>query len=620
MKTVPLKQRWLREFMVWRFFFIVMLFAFPLEAKKEHGLSLIGPLKYEKDFSHFEYVNPEAPQRGTFTYGVVGSFDTLNPFTIKGTPAAGLSHLYASLTFATLLERAHDELFSSYGYVAQALEVAEDKKSITFYLRKEAQFHDGTPIQADDVVYTFYHLKEKGLPFFRQYYKDIAKVTALDAQTVRFDFKDSRNKELKSIVGDMPILSKKFLEKNPLDKMGLTPILGSGPYKIDTFKPGHRITYKRIKNWWGDKVPSFQGWHNFEKIDYVYYRDPDVAFQAFKTGDVDFRIENSASRWATQYTFPAVQRGKVVKDKYHHAMPLPMVGLAFNIRRGKFQDRRVRQALALAFDFEWANKNLFYNTYKRIPTYFVNSDLASTGKPQGKVLELLKTYQDQLPREVLTVDFKLPVNDGSGNIRPALQRAKRLLKEAGYRIQNFQFVHEKTGEPLKFEILLNSNSYEKVLQAFIQNLEILGVKAQLRIVDQAQYLNRVQNYDFDMIVHHVGQSLSPGNEQREMWASHSADQPGTQNVFGLNDPVIDDLVEKIIIAPDRESLRVYCQALDLVLLHGWYMIPFWYDDTFKLAYWTHVKRPEKMPLYHLPLDVFWLNNSKENVQSQPGRM
>ncbi len=571
----------------------------------QHGLELYGSPKYPKDFKHFEYVNPDAPKGGQLVLGGSGTFDSLNPFVIKGTPAAGMSSLYPSYFYATLMQHAADEPLSTYGYVADTVELADDGKSITFTIREGAKFHDGSPITAADVAFSFNTLKEKGNPFYKSYYRKVLKVEALGTQKVRFEFTVAGDKELPLIVGDIPILSKAYYAKHDFNKSDIIVPMGSGPYEISDVDAGKSITYKRLKNWWGADLPVNKGRYNFDTIKIIYFRDSTVALEAFKAGDVNFRVENTAKNWVTSYDSPAFKSGEYVKEEIIHTMPSGMTGLIFNIRKPIFQDINVRKAVALAFDFEWANKNLFYNLYQRHNSYFSNCELASSGLPQSEELKILEPFKAQLPAEVFTQQFKMPVNNGTSGIRNQLRKAKELLQAAGWDVKDGELVNKKTGEPFDFEILIVQAELARVINGFVQNLRTLGINANIRVVDTAQYEERINSFDYDTIWGGFGQSITPGNEQAEYFSSKAADAMGSKNYIGIKNPVVDVLVEDIIHAEDRESLKAYVHALDRVLLWNYYMVPGYYLGAYWIAYWSDIKHPKVMPKYGLDMDSWW---------------
>lgn len=570
-----------------------------------HGLSIHGDLKYPPGFEHFEYVDPEAPKGGQLRLSVIGTFDSLNPFIIKGVAAEGLG-----LTFATLLDGSQDEPASAYGLVAESVEVPPDHSWVVFNLRPEARFHDGSPITADDVIFSFEALRTKGQPFYRVYYGNVAKVEKLDARKVKFTFIAGDNRELPFILGQFQILSKAFFEKAEFDKTTLQPILGSGPYRVESVVPGRSITYRRVPDYWGARLPVNRGQNNFDVLRYDYYRDSTVALEAFKANEYDFRQENTAKTWATGYDFPALRQGLVFKEELRHEQPQGMQAFVFNTRRAIFQDPKVRRALAYSFDFEWTNRNLFYGAYTRTRSYFANSELASSGLPQGEELEILERYRGRIPDQVFTQTYEPPSSEVEGGIRANLLEARRMLDEAGWRFADERLVNEATGQPMEFEILLVNPAFERIAAPFKKNLERLGIDARIRTVDTSQYEFRVENFDFDMIVGGWGQSLSPGNEQRDFWSSAAAETPGSRNTVGIKDPVVDELVELVISAPDRDSLVARTRALDRVLLWGHYVIPQWHITYFRVAYWDKLVRPAIQPKYQLGLMSWWVDPAK----------
>jgi len=578
--------------------------AAPARCEPRQGLSLFGELKYPPDFKHFDYVNPNAPKGGAIKYAATGTFDSFNPFILKGEPADGIG-----LMFDTLMVSADDEPASSYGLVAESVEVAPDKKSVIYNLRPEARFWDGTPITADDVVWTFNTLKTEGHPRYRLYYADVLKAEALGAHRVKFTFRTGTNRELPSIVGEMPVLSKAYWSKHAFSKTTLTPPLGSGPYKIVDFQPGRYVVYRRIADYWGKDLPVNRGRYNFDEIRYDYYRDQSVALEGFKAGVYDIRIENVAKNWAIGYDSPALSAGWIKKERIPNKVPQGMQAFGFNLRRPLFQDRRVREALGYLFDFQWTNKALFYGAYTRTESYFANSELASSGLPNSDELKILDKYRGQIPDAVFTTVFKAPTTNGSGDIRPNLHEALKLLAAAGWTVRNGKLV-DAQGRQFQFEFLLAQPEFERVVLPFAQNLARIGIVCNVRTVDPAQYENRMRNYDFDMAVVLYPESLSPGNEQREYWSSQSADEPGGQNYLGIKSKAVDDLVNLIIDAPDRPSLVTRTRALDRVLLEGYYVIPNWYLPYFRVAYWDRFGRPKTNPPYALALNTWWYDKGR----------
>ena len=572
---------------------------------KSYGLALYGDLKYGPDFTHFDYTNPRAPKGGTVRYSALGTYDTLNPFTLKGVGAAGLG-----LCFDTLMTQSLDEPATAYGLIAESVEIPADRSWVAFTLRKEARFNDGTPVTPEDVIWTFETLKTKGHPFYRAYYADVLKAEAVGERGVKFTFRGNENRELPQIVGELPVLSKAYWSTRDFEKTTLEAPLGSGPYKIETIDAGRSITYRRVANYWGADLPVNRGRYNFDAIRYDYYRDATVALEAFKAGAYDIRSENVAKSWAIGYDSPALRAGLIKKIEVPNGLPSGMQGFGLNTRRAIFADRRVREALAYAFDFEWTNKNLFYGAYTRTRSYFDNSELASTGLPSPEEIKLLDAFRDELPPEVFTKAYEPPRTDGSGNIRDNLRAALRLLESAGYSVKDEKLVDSKTGQQMQFEILLEQPEFERIVLPFTANLRRLGIAARVRTVDPAQYEERMRSFDFDMAVVSIPESMSPGNEQRDFWSSESADIRGGRNLMGVKSKAVDRLVGLIISAPDRASLITRAHALDRVLLWGFYVIPNWHISAFRIAYWDKFGMPEVAPKYGINLSSWWLDESK----------
>jgi len=571
------------------------------EGTPSNGLSLFGDLKYPANFKHFDYVNPDAPKGGSVKYSAIGTFDTLNPFTLKGESAAGIG-----MIFDTLLTSSGDEPASAYGLIAESVAVAPDRLSVLYTLRKEARFQDGTPITPDDVVWTFDTLKEKGHPRYRLYYADVLKAEKVGDRGVRFTFRSADNRELPQIVGEMPVLSKAYWSTRDFEKTTLDVPLGSGAYTVASVDPGRSITYRRVDNYWAKDLPVNVGRNNFDTIRYDYYRDAGVALEAFKAGQYDVRIENVAKNWAIGYDGPALKAGLIKKLEIPNKVPQGMQGFGFNLRRPLFADPRVREALSDLFDFEWADKNLFYGAYTRTESYFSNSDLASSGVPQGAELAILDKFKGQIPDWVFTRPYEAPKTDGSGDIRDNLRKALALLTEAGWTVKGGQLVNAE-GQPFVFEFLLVQPEFERIVLPFAQNLARLGIKMTVRTVDPAQYENRMNNFDFDMTVVSWGESLSPGNEQRDYWGAAAADEPGSSNYLGIKSKVVDQLVDLVIHAQDRASLVAATHALDRVLLAGYYVIPNWHLSYFRVATWDKFSAPANPPPYTLALDTWWID-------------
>ena len=572
---------------------------------KVHALTLADAPKYGPDFKHLDYVNPDAPKGGSVTYGAVGTFDSFNRFIVRGTPAP-LGGLFETLTVST-----DDDTLTDYGLIAESMEVAPDNSWIIFNLRPEARWHDGQPITADDVVFSFNILIEKGDPSYRNYYADVAKAEKLDDQRVKFTFKGSGNRELPTIMGQLPILPKHWWEHRNFEDVLLEPPLGSGPYKLTKFDMGRSYTMERVPDYWGKDLPINIGTDNFDKVTYTYFRDPEIQFEAFKSGRIDFRSENSAKRWATQYEFPAVKDGRVKKEVIPHKQPAGLQGFIFNTRRDIFSDPRVRQALGYAFDFEWSNKTLFFGQYTRTRSYFENSEMAATGLPSPEELEILNPLKGQIPDEVFTTEYNPPKTDGSGNNRDNLTKAAQLLDQAGWKVENGKRV--KDGKPLSFEILLDDQAFERIVQPFIQNLQLIGVTAGIRTLqDASQYETRTEDFDFDMLVGGWGESLSPGNEQRGFWGAAAADEKGSQNYSGIKNPAIDKLIDLIVNTPSRKDLIIRCRALDRVLQWNFLVVPNFYLAAYRVAYWDKFSEPAKRPdpLYAPGTSAWWIDPNK----------
>jgi microcin C transport system substrate-binding protein len=578
-----------------------------------HAMTLGDKPKYGPDFKHLDYVNPNAPKGGEVHLYSIGGFDSFNPYIIKGDPATG-----SNLIFETLMSSTADDSLSEYGLIAESVEVPDDLSYVIYNLRKEAKFHDGSPITADDVVFSFTSLKTKGQPFYRYYYANVSKAEKLSPHRVKFSFSGPPNRELPQIVGQLPVLSKAWWSKNDFSKTTLKPPLGSGPYKVKSFEPGRFIVYERVKNYWGQNIPLRVGQHNFDIVRYDYYRDQAIALEAFKAGLYDFRFEGSSKDWATGYNFPARKRGNVKTALLKHSRPVGMQAFAFNTRRPQFKSKLVRQALAYAFDFEWSNRQLFYGQYSRTTSYFENSDLAATALPTAEELKILEPLRGKVPDEIFKEIYKPAKTDGSGNNRRNLRNATRLLKKAGWKIINNQLVSPTTGKPMEIEFLLVSPAFERVVSPFIRNLKRLGIKGRIRTVDPAQYQNRVRDFDYDAIVSTFAQSLSPGNEQRNYWNSKAANRAGSRNLIGIQDPAIDILVEKIVAAKDRKSLVVASRALDRVLQWNHFVVPQWHIRADRIAWWDKFGQPAKRPSFGIGFFSWWVD-VKKAAMVQPNR-
>ncbi|HTV89170.1 MAG TPA: extracellular solute-binding protein, partial [Stellaceae bacterium] len=486
-------------------------------------------------------------------------------------------------------------------------EIAPDRRSVLFTLRPDARFSDGSPMTPADVVWTFNTLRDRGSPTYRAYYADVVNAAPEGARGVRFAFKDATNRELPVILGELPVLSQKYWTANDFTKTTLKPPLGSGPYEVHTVQPGQSITYKRVADYWGANLPVNKGRYNADTIRYDYYRDPTVALEAFKAGDYDIRQENSSKAWATGYDCPALRQGLIKKVAIPNQLPSGMQGFGYNLRRPIFQDPRVREALAYAFDFQWSNKNLFYGLYTRTRSYFDNSELAATGIPQGEELQILAPFRGKIPDEVLTTEYNPPTYTAKFTLRDGLIRAIQLLRQAGWKFDGGKLANDKTGQPFAFEFLLNDPQMERIVLPFTDNLKRIGVTATVRLVDTAQYQQRMNTFDYDMAVVVFPESLSPGNEQREYWGSRAADQEGSNNLLGVKNPVIDQLISELVNAPNRAGLVSHVHALDRVLQYGYYVIPNFHNTSFWVAYWDKIRRPETSPKYGLGISTWWVD-------------
>lgn len=575
-------------------------------AAAEHALTLHGEPKYGPDFTHFDYVNPQAPKGGELKLANVqaATFDSLHPFILRGTPVDGIGLIYD-----TLLESSLDEAFTEYGLIARSAEIGPGNAYVRFQLREAARFHDGEPVTAEDVAWTFRTLREQGHPQYRAYYRDVGRVEVIGPYEVVFHFANSGNAELPLILGQLPVLPKHYWAERDFAATTLEPPLGSGPYQVVEVEQGRRVVYQRVEDYWAADLPVKRGRHNIDRISYDYYRDGTVALQALKAGEYHLRQENVARNWATAYDTPAVSEGLLRLEEIPHNRPAGMQGFFFNTRRAIFADAKVREALAYAFDFEWTNQNLFYGAYKRTRSYYENSELAATGLPSEAELAVLEPFRDQLPQRVFTQAYQ-PPSTADTSLRANLRQALMLLREAGWEVQDGALTQRSSGEEMAFEILLASPSLERVVLPMQRNLERLGIAVSVRTVDPTQYQNRLQSFDFDMTVYVAPQSLSPGNEQRDFWSCETAEIEGSRNLAGVCDPVVDALVEQIIDAPNREALITRTKALDRVLQWGFYSIPNWYIDRFRVAFWDRFGRPPENPPYGLALDTWWVDPAK----------
>lgn len=586
--------------------------------------SIIQPSRYPADFKHYDYVNPDAPKGGDLNKAAPGTFDSFNPFVVRGTPAAGFAAFGGGLNYDTLMEQSTDEPGVSHGMIAEAIRFPSDFSSVSFRLNPEAKWHDGTKITPDDVVWSFETLT-KLYPLWGNYYRNVTKAEKTGDDEVTFRFDQANNRELPNIMGDLTVLPKHWWEgtdpagkKRDIGQPTLEIPLGSGPYKVESFQPGNSITWARVTDYWAEKHPLRVGRNNFDRLRYTYFRDETASWEAFKKGGVDdYRVENRAQRWSEGYNFPAVERGDVVKTTYETQGAEAFQGFVFNTRREKFADPRVRKALSFAFNFEEMNRTLFYGLYERTTSYFENTELAASGLPSEAELALLEPLRDHIPPEVFTEAFTVPDYSEPNAERVNLREAFELLTAAGYERRGADLVNAASGEALTIKFLSSDPSSTRVIEPFANQLRRLGIRANIRIVDASQYLALTNDFNFDVIIDSFAQSLSPGNEQRDFWSSAAADQPGSRNSPGVKNPAIDALVDKVIFAKDRDSLVTATRALDRVLLFNYYAVPQWHLKGGWLAYWNKFGMPEKQPAY-AGLDTFsWWVKSPEGPATSP---
>ena len=567
-----------------------------------HGLSTFGELKYPADFAHFDWVNPDAPKGGRLaTIGTSArtTFDSFNAFILKGDAAQGLEYL-----FDTLMVRAFDEPDAVYGLAAASAEVAPDRSLATFRLRPQAKFADGSALTADDVVFAFNVLKEKGHPIYRAQLRDVVKAEALDHLTVRYTFTGSQTRDLPLVVATLPILPKAYYASREFDQTTLDPPLGSGPYLISDYKQGAFVTYKRRDDYWAKDLPVNRGRFNFDELRFEYYRDRTAALESFKAGAFDLREEFTARDWATGYDIPAVKQGRMLLLTLPDESPSGAQGFFLNMRRPKLADLRVRLALDYAFDFEWTNKNIFYDLYTRTESFFENSDLKASGKPSPAELALLEPFRAQLPAEVFADAYKSPVSDGSGQDRRLLRDAARLLGEAGWQVKDGKRVNA-SGEALELEFLVTDPTTERILAGYVQNLQAIGVQTSVRRIDPAQYERRIKSFDFDVVTTRYALRLTPGVELRSFWGSEAAKTDGSYNLAGIANPVVDALIGKVTEANSREELKTATRALDRVLRAGHYWVPHWYRPYHYIATWDKFGRPAVKPRYERGIIHTW---------------
>ncbi|OFJ45343.1 ABC transporter substrate-binding protein [Pseudomonas koreensis] len=586
---------------------------------ESHGYAQFGTLKYPARFTHFDWVNPQAPKGGTLRVMAFGTFDTVNPYTFKGTSPVttanflqyGINELNEPLMVGTgQYSPSGDEPASSYGLIAQSVEYSEDRSWVVFNLRPEARFHDGAPVTAYDVAFSYRTLLKDGHPLYRTALQEVLRVDILNKQRIRFVFKRSGNPLLILRLGELPVLPQHYWKDRDFKATTFEPPLGSGPYRITSVTPGRQLIFERVKDYWGKDLAVNRGKYNFDRMEVEFYRDSDVAFEAFKAGEFDIYIEHQAKNWVNGYNFPAVRRGEVIKVQIPHQIPTQTQGLFMNSRRATFADVRTREALGLMFDFEWTNRALFSDAYKRTTSYYPNSEFTASGLPVGHEWLMLKPYKEQLPARLFTEPFTLPKTDGRGIPRETMRKALALLAEAGWKLHG-QRLQDKDGQPLRFELLLVNPSLERLYQPYIENLNSIGIDARLRTVDRAQYKQRLDQFDFDMISMTLGQTLSPGLEQWQYFHSSQVNVKGSKNYAGIANPVVDHLLEQLLAARTRDEQVAAGKALDRVLLWQHYSIPNWYLNYHRLAYRNRLAFVTTPP-YTLGLSAWWLKSSEKD--------
>ena len=600
--------------------FISLALSFPVSASlsESHGYAQFGTLTYPATFTHFDWVNPDAPKGGTLKVMAFGTFDTLNPYTFKGTSPVstpnflqyGVNELNETLMAGTgQYAPSGDEPTSSYGLIAQSVEYNEDRSWVVFNLRPEARFHDGKPITAYDVAFSYNLLLKEGHPQYRTNLQEVQRVDILGPKRIRFVFKRANNPLLILRLGELPVLPQHYWAKRDFKATTFEPPLGSGPYRITKVTPGRQLVFEHVKNWWGTNLPVNRGKYNFDRVEVEFYRDSDVAFEAFKAREFDIYIEHQAKNWANGYNFPAVRRGDVVKAEIAHQIPTQTQGLFMNSRRATFEQTRVREALGLMFDFQWTNRTLFNGAYKRASSFYPNSEFSASGIPQGHEWLMLSPWRNQLPPELFSQAFALPQTDGRGIPRETMRQALGLLAESGWKLSGQRLLNSE-GKPLRFEILLVNPNLERILQPYVENLASIGVDARLRTVDRAQYKQRLDQFDFDMILMTLDQTLSPGLEQWQYFHSSQANVKGSKNYAGVSSPLVDQLLERLLAAQNRDEQLSAGRALDRVLLWQHYIIPNWYLNYHRLAYRNRFAFVTTPP-YTLGLSAWWLKPTEK---------
>lgn len=588
----------------------ILALAGTVAAEPMHGIAMHGDPAYAADFSHFDYVNPDAPKGGALTTAALGSFDSLNPFIVKGSAPVALR--VNNLVFERLMARSYDEPFSLYGLIAETIETPEDRSYVRFRLRREATFSDGTPVTVDDVIFSLEALRDEGRPNFASSYGKVTRIERDDERTVTFHFADGSDREIPLIIGLMPVLPKHIYGDGRITEASLDTPIGSGPYVVDAVDPGTSVTLRRNPDYWGKDLAVNRGHYNFDALKLEYYRDNNTMFEAFKKGLYQFHNEGDPTRWATGYDFPAANDGRVKTEGFQTGLPKGMNGLVFNTRRPIFADVRVRQALISLFDFEWVNQNLYYGLFERTQSYFFGSSLSFVGNPASDAEKaLLGDAVDRIPAEILDGTFKLPETDGSGRNRRQLRAALKLFAEAGYELRDGTLVNAETGEPFAFEMLTSSRDQERLALTYAKGLERAGITVAIRLVDAAQYEQRRQTYDYDMIQNRWYLSLSPGNEQNFYWNSTSAGIDGTRNYMGVADPAIDRMIGHLLAARTREELEAATRSLDRLLMAGAYLIPLFHTPEQWVARWNTIDRPDDRSLYGTFAEIWWSTEARE---------
>jgi microcin C transport system substrate-binding protein len=599
-------------------FTLVLSFSAGATISESHGYAQFGVLKYPASFTHFDWVNPEAPKGGTLRMMAFGTFDTLNPYTFKGSSPIstpnflqyGVNELNEPLMVGTgQYDPSGDEPTSSYGLIAQTVEYSEDRSWVVFNLRPQARFHDGKPITAYDVAFSYRLLLKEGHPQYRTALQEVQRVDILGRHRIRFVFKRAGNPLLILRLGELPVLPQHYWKNRDFKATTFEPPVGSGPYRITKVQPGRQLVFERVKDWWGKDLAVNRGKYNFDRVEVEFYRDSDVAFEAFKAGEFDIYIEHQAKNWFNGYNFPAIARGDVIKEQIPHKIPTQTQGLFMNTRRDTFANVKVREALGLMFNFEWTNRALFSDAYTRSASYYPNSEFSATGLPSGHEWLMLSPWRDQLPPNLFTQPFSVSKTEGGDIPRGTLRKALGLFAEAGWRLSEQRLLN-RNGQPLRFEILLVNPNLERILQPYIEDLSRLGIDVRLRTVDRAQYKQRLDQFDFDMILMTLNQSLSPGLEQWQYFHSSQAGIKGSKNYAGVSSPVIDSLLNQLLAAQSRDEQLAAARALDRVLLWQHYSIPNWYLDYHRLAYRNRFNRVTT-PTYTLGLRAWWLKPSEK---------